>query len=80
MPSRGSAIARPVRSNARPSFWRYARQVATERRRLVGLTRGKAAMCEINKTIHANRRMEAQSRSQTGAPVHGAVFVFKLFL
>ena len=43
MPSRGSA-------NARPFIWRYARQVATERRRLVGLTRGKTAMCEINKT------------------------------
>ena len=71
MPSRGSAIARPVRSNARPFIWRYARPVAPERRRPVGLTRGKTAMCEINKIMHANRRTKAQSRSQTGAPVHG---------
>jgi hypothetical protein len=64
MPSRGSAIARPL-------TWRCARQVNTECRRPVGLTRGKTAMCEINKTIHANLRTEAQSRSQTGAPVRG---------
>ena len=45
-----------------------ARRVFAERRRPVGLTRGKRAMCEINKTIHAHRRTEAQSRSQTGTP------------
>ena len=39
-----------------------------ERRRLVGLAHGKPAMCEINKTVHANRSTKVLSRPQTGAP------------